>query len=769
MAIFQPSFISPDTRSGLGLGVVDVTLGMNVSWKINGPSALTAYSITIYQNDSASTELYSTGKISTGCPAYGTSSTGAIQLFSYTIPASALSQAGITNGNEYKLLIQQWWSENDSITQSSASAFITRTTPTLSIASIGTGGVISTRYYSFTGNYAQAQGDTLNWFRWQIAYAEQTDAPFFDTQNISGTMDISCEYDGFFANTDYAIRLTAQTENGMEADTGWVAFSCDYSIPTLTGTLYAGCASGTDAVLVNWSEIGYVPGTATGPYEINDGILSLPAGSSILWEYSGTGAMNFQAPWSIVYRAQLSAQSGTLFTIGQSGGDISLIYSRADATLTLKQGNTILAQQTGAINIPAITAVLTPTMLYFRIVYYGGGLYPSSTLYPGSELYPAGDTQEIIMTPGFALTYTQSAITSVEIFGEQTCDFIEVINGIASEQIIAEAITNGTYAPVISDGDYMLGDFLTGLNAGTLDIGGSELQGFAVYRRHLDETSLLKIAETDIHTAQIYDYGARNGQGQYTYYLFPVGTDTYISSPLVSGGVIPCWFNWTLMECEETADPNIFTVLTAYKFKYNVSTNAMSNNNTPNILHNFTQYPTIQLSPQNYKSGVLTSAIGAINWNTGQPEYLDSVALRDATYALSTTQNALFLKDRKGDLMRIRIAAATTMQTDDATKEQIQTMALPWVEIGSAENVSLYSTTFVDAQGAAGRFVPQYYVNSADATATPADIRIMETAYVKGKKITGEQFFYVDGTTLYVPTDWYVEGETLVIPESWTQ
>lgn len=769
MAIFQPSFISPDTRSGLGLGVVDVTRGMTVSWKINGQSALTSYSITIYQNNSASTQLYTTGQITTGCPAYGTSSTGAIQLFSYTIPASALSSAGITNGNEYKLLIQQWWSESDSITQSSASAFITRATPTLSIAAIGTSGVIDTRYYSFTGNYAQAQGDTLNWFRWQIAYADQTEAPFFDTQNISGTMDISCEYDGFFANTDYAIRLSVQTENGMEADTGWVEFSCDYSIPTLTGTLYAGCAAGTDAVLVNWSEIGYVPGTADGPYEIIDGILSLPPGSSILWEYSGTGAMHFAAPWSVIYRGVLSPNSGTLFTIGQSGGDISLVYSHANSTLTLMQGTTTLATQTGVINMPTVTAVLTASTLYLRIVYLGGGLYPATTLYPSSTLYPGADTQTLIMTPSSSISYTQTEITSVELFGQQECDFIEVLKGTAGEQIIAEAITTGTYAPVISDDDYMLGDFLTGLNAGTLDIGGSELQGFAVYRRHLDETALLKIAETDIHTDQIYDYGARNNQGQYTYYLFPVGTDTYISSPLVSGGVIPCWFNWTLMECEETDDPDIFTVLTAYKFKYNVATNAMSNNNTPNILQNFTQYPTIQLAPQNYKSGVLTSAIGAINWTTGQPEYLDSVALRDAIYALSTTQNALFLKDRKGDLMRIRISAATTMQTDDATKEQIQTMALPWAEIGSAENVSLYSTTFVDAQGAAGRFVPQYYVNSADATATPADIRIMETAYVKGKKITGEQFFYVDGTTLYVPTDWYVEGETLVIPESWTQ
>lgn len=769
MAIYQPSMVTPDMRSGLGLGVVDVTQGMTVSWRINGPSALTSYSITIYQNDSSSTEMYSTGQISTGCPAYGTSSTGAIQLFSYTIPASALSTAEIENGNEYKLLIQQWWSENDSITQSSASAFFTRATPTLSISAIGTSGVISTRYYSFTGNYAQAQGDTLNWFRWRIAYAGQTDDPFYDTQNVSGTMDVSCDYDGFFANTDYAIRLTVQTESGMEADTGWVEFSCDYSIPTVSGVMSAGCVGGTDAVLVNWNGIGYVPGSAIGPYEINDGILSLPYGSSIVWNYSGTGPMNFNAPWGIVWKGMLPTSNVTIFEIGQSDGDISFVYDYAGGTLSLMKGSNTLATQTGVINTPNVTAVLTDDTLYLRIVYLTGGLYPSTTLYPSTSLYPKADTQVLILTPSHSVSYTQETITSVTLYGEQTCDFIEVINGEVSAAVIAEAITNGTYAPVISSDDYMLGDFITGLNAGTLDIGGSELQGFAVYRRYKEETSLIKIAETGVNTGEIYDYSARNGQGPYTYYVFPVGVDTYISSPLVSGGVIPCWFNWTLMECEPTAQSDIYNVIAAFKFSLNISTQPISNNNAPNVLQNFTQYPTIQLAPQNYKSGILTGAIGAVNWSNGQPEYMDSIELRDAIYALSTTQNALFLKNRKGDLYHIRVSAATTMQTDDPTKEQIQTMALTWAEIGSAENVSLYATEFVDMQGTLGTFTPQYYINSADATATPTDIKVQQTAYVKGQKVTGVQQFFVLGETLYVPSDWYVEGDTLVIPESWTQ
>ena len=136
MAIFQPSNVVPDMRSGLGLGTVDATQGLTVSWRINGNSALTSYSITVYANDAQSTQKYTTGQITTGCPAYGTSPTGDIQIFSYTIPAATLASNGITNGNEYKLIIKQWWSANDSVTQSSASVFETRATPSLVVNNI---------------------------------------------------------------------------------------------------------------------------------------------------------------------------------------------------------------------------------------------------------------------------------------------------------------------------------------------------------------------------------------------------------------------------------------------------------------------------------------------------------------------------------------------------------------------------------------------------------------------------------------------------------
>lgn len=692
MALFQPSFIYPDARSGIGRGVVDATQDLTVSWRINGASAMTAFSITIYLNNSASTQKYTTGKITSGCPAYGTTSAGAIQLFSYTISAATLSSAGITNGNSYKLIIKQWWSANDSITQSSASAFITRANPSLSISAIGVGGVIGTRYYTFTGVYSQAQGDTLNWFRWKICYDGQTDNPFFDSENISGTMDISCTYDGFFANTSYMIRLTVQTENGVESDTGWVSFSCSYSIPETTGAMTASCMPGTDSVFVEWKGIGYFPGTATGYYFIAPNhVATIGDNTSIYWSQAIPTDMSFAAPWSIIWKGRLDRKNANIFTAKQSSGDIKLSYNYSTQTLKLQKGSTTLATQTGIKNNPTVTVVLTDTMLYIRSQFMGGGVYPASDLYPSSTLYPSSDSSTTVQTYSLSVSYTQETITRLDVGGYQLCYYLEILDDIASPQIIAKAITNGTYKPGLIASDYILVDWTDGINAGTINIGGDTLTGFALYRRHQDDETLVRIAETDINTNEIYDFGAASQQGPYTYYLFPKGANSYIASPITSNALSPCWWNWTLIEAEQIGN-NEFTAIAEYRFQYNVSGGAMSNNNSPNILQNFTQYPKVQLAPQNYKSGTLTGLIGTVSLSAGQMQYADSLELRDAIMALSVTQNPIFLKNRKGDILRIKISAAVSMETADATIEQIQTATIPWVEVGSAEGASIYST-----------------------------------------------------------------------------
>ena len=741
MAIYQPVYISPDVRSGLGLGVVDATQDMTVSWHISGPSAMVAYSITIYENNAGSTQKYTTGKTTVSPAVYGTDSTGAAQFFSATVTAATLSGASITNGNEYKLIIQQWWGATDaeSVTQTSASVFVTRSAPTLTISTIGTAGVIGTRYYTFTGNYSQTQGDVLNWFRWRIATKGNESDPFFDSGEVTGTMDISCTYDGFFADGQYSVRLDAQTENGVETTTGWVNFSASYANDPTTGAVRAGCVGGTDAIMVEWSGIGYIPGTATGPYSISgDNVLTLPAPSNITWNQQGAGAMNFAEPWSIVWKFTPRGTTGggyrTLLTLTLDNGDvITFRYSWGIAFLGMYINGTskqIVDQVSPGTNV---TLTLTASQLTVKCERMGGGQYPASDLYPSSSLYPTADDTVVSTTRDYAITYTQDAIVSVTLGSPQVCNSLEIIDTAMSK-------------------DYMLADWTDDINAGVVNIGGDELTGYAVYRKQGNNAILTKVAETDDPSVEsVFDYGALSQQGPYTYYLFPVGSTTYIASALVSGTVMPCWWNWTLMECAVTSDKNAFTVLAAYRFRYNVETGPMSNSNTPNILNNFTPYPRVQLAPQNYKSASLTGLIGAVSYASGQPEYIDTIAIRDAIYGLSTTQNALFLKSRKGDLIRIRISGAISMQTGDATREQMQTATIPWVEVGPANGVSLYSWSFVGVQEEQGAFVPQYYMDTSDATAGEANIRTAKTAYGPDGKIIGDAAVEINNGTLIMP------------------
>lgn len=680
MALYTPKFVVPDMRSGIGLGVVDASQGMKVSWKITGPSALQSFSITIYTNDSASTELYTTGRISTGCPAYGTTSAGESTVFSYTISAGDLSLANITNGNEYKLIIQQWWSADDSITQNSASVFITRKAPVLTISAIGSGGVITTRDYTFTGNYTQAQGDTLNWFRWKIAYADNTTNPFFDSGYITGTMQIECGYDGFL-DGDYAICLAIQTENGVETDTGWVNFSASYTTTATTGVVTAQCVNGTDAVEVAWDGIGGVMGRLIGATYFSEygGKVRLQIDDTtgydgIMWGKYGLEVtpINFAPPWSVIWKGALWTQyDAKIFELHEraTNDETVLTYSASNSTFTLKRnGTTIVSVQNAHLDLNNVGIVLTNNMLY------------------------------ISSADGFApveqsVSYTQDWISVFRLYGNQIAEYIEIISGTVSDSTIQKVMYN-LYKPELGMNDYALVTFENySLYASTTTINGQTVNGYSLFRRNGLETVLTKIADVEVANGQLYDYSIPSNTGAYTYYLFPVGSTTYITAPIISNSINPCWWNYTLMECAPTSDKKTFTVVAAYRFKYNIESGAVNNNNKPNILQNFTPYPTVQLVPQNYKSGSLSGLLGTISYQNGKLDYGDTLATRDAMFALSKTQNALFLKTRKGDLIRVRISEPPSVSINDATAEQTQTITIQWVEVGSAENVSLYAST----------------------------------------------------------------------------
>ena len=194
--LFMPTNVVPDLKSGIGLGVVDATLSLKVSWQVNGDyPVMTGMKITIYLNDKTSTQKYTTGKVTFSSPFYGADALGNLQYYSYTIAASDLSSAGITNGNEDKMVITQYYmdgSTEKSVTQTSASVFITRNNPSFTLASIPA--TVTSSSYTFTVNYSQQQGDTLDWVRYRIAQGSDTDNPIYDSGNIYGAAVYTSTY-----------------------------------------------------------------------------------------------------------------------------------------------------------------------------------------------------------------------------------------------------------------------------------------------------------------------------------------------------------------------------------------------------------------------------------------------------------------------------------------------------------------------------------------------------------------------------------------------
>lgn len=251
--LFQPSNVSPSSLSGAGAGTVDVTNPLQVSWQVNGDSPMTAYQIVIYQNTTESTQMYSSGEVALAEPFQAHDAMGNPQFFATEISASAIASAGIVNGYEYgyKMLITQWWSDTESVAQTSASVFITRDTPTLEIGGTSADPEDPAKM-TITANYEQTQGDPVSWVSWVFALSGKEDDPIAESGPIT-TQILSYTVEGLMSGVTYAIKCTVQTSNGVQVTTGFVDFSADYEVETAPAEGYVlGRLNGHSAVYLQW-------------------------------------------------------------------------------------------------------------------------------------------------------------------------------------------------------------------------------------------------------------------------------------------------------------------------------------------------------------------------------------------------------------------------------------------------------------------------------------------------------------------------------------
>ena len=701
MALYQPTNIFPSSFAGRGGGTVDAARPLTVSWQVNGNSAMTGYQIEIFQNTAASAQVYSSGKVNIS-PFWGVSSTGQTRYYSMDIPS-----AGLVNGysNGYKLQITQYWN-GGSIQQLSPSYFITRAAPVLSIHSFSN--PVTGRAAEFTAAYTQAQGDALDWFRWILCEAGHENEPLEDTGNIYGSGDIQVNYDGLFTGTNYRVRCLIQTENGVQADTGWTDFTVRYEVSDMRGYVEA-CRHPIEGIALRWPLVSYIPGAASGPHTLSGGVLNLPAGSSVTWNQRNGGELDITAPWTLAWSGFLPAE-GTSPVFAIAPGLTFHVAPRA-VWLALNGADLWRDGMPGIVPELPMRLVVTPREVHFYYAAAEGGLFPETELFPSDTLYPDGGvyTWRRVRYP---LTWVQPDIRGITLHGNQRCEWITAIAGEASDALLNELLTNLSYQPRWTLDTRFLAGFDQELNGGNITPIGDAVTGVALYRRKEGESRLHLVANLPIETSTLLDEGFKN-QETYRYYLFVLGAKTYVSAPLISNAITPTFWNWTILKTE--LENGAYHVKEVHVFRNSVSTDGITNNNAPELLQNFTPYPNRQPSSYNFQSSTLTGYIGRVDF--ARNRYFDTVEQADALRGLSVSQAPKFLRDRKGNLWRVETGGAVSFQTGDNQVPQPYFGTFPWVEVGEVGGASIICAEG-DWNGDAG--VPDKTRHAAIVVTAPA-------------------------------------------------
>lgn len=706
MALYQPTNVTPSMLGALGNGVVDVSNGIYVSWQVDGQNHMTAFQIRILENTSASKVLYDTGKKTDGCPFYGRDEKGNVVFFRYWVTPSALSVAGVTNGNNYKMLITQWWSDTQSVTQQSASVFQCRTTPILRIGDSANPGTFVPQDKTvgeFTATYQQAQGDELAWVRWrlwQYGPSGVADTLLADTGNVP-TSVLKFRYDGFFNGEKYLLQCDGETVSGVSVS-AFKMLDCSYDVAGFSGTVQTCVDRRKSGVKVSWPTALEMNGMPSGEWYIQNKQLYMLPDSYVSWSTPTSIAESWKPPIGVVWKGKIQALPMKVFSFyvkdAEQSDDVVTVLKPIDIVIDAEKvsalfGSVEIGRAVGSFSANDIlTIALTDDKIYVYRT-YESGMYPDNALTPEEKLFPQKSWLRKEKYVGDVFPPSDT-ILRTEVLGPQICDYIWILKNDVPVDVLE--LLGGVYTPVFDENTLLLADFKNGLQAGTVQT-GLNISTWRVYRRDEKDGTFVPACVTSNanYGLSILDCAAVS-QHTYTYYVFGVTLDGEIATQaLKSDPVTVCLWDWTILECEEDkehaylydGDVLGYVVKDIFRFSLNVESGAVGNNYTPNLLANFTRYPTEQRTPQRYMSGTLSGYLGDVD---ADGNYRDTLERRDALFALAQSDRALFLKNRKGDLIRITISGQISEKTQDATRQQALICSVPWVETGDVKNIGIF-------------------------------------------------------------------------------
>jgi hypothetical protein len=671
MALYQPSNVTPSSFTETYC--VDADIDFNVSWQVNGDSGMVAYKIDIMQNTAESVLVYTTGKISLSAPFYGKDFAGNVKEFSTKLS----TPTGIANGYDkgYKLKITQWWGNTDdySVEQLQLSYFVARKTPTFSINNISS--PITSRKKVFSANFFQDNGDTVEYFHWMLYNKKDLRNAVSDSGDIYGTQDIRFEYDDFFPGESFSIRCEAKTSSGIYIKTEDVEFIVDYNISNLSNTLYAQLEKDKTAANVSWNGVVVVNGRPTGDYTFGDGSIILPEGSYVEWNIA-----NQYIPWTIIYLWNTTS-GGPKLSI--NNGEINVTQEQ-DGILINKDGDQIYKLQFTFLPDAYFQLILTPKNIYFSVSVPASLNELSENIYANPNIFSQSYNGYTTYKYSSPISYDQSPLMNISIFGQQTSRYVWAIKGEIPPTLLNEIKSKNPilYRPSWTTETIMLALFEGVLQAGNVPIDYDVVEGFEIFRKSETEP-LKKVAFVDLDDQPyIYDYNLKSGE-KVTYYMYLKGSSKYLSQPFVSNVVCPIFNVYSLIVCDE--NPDFLNVAEEYIFLIDLESGSVGNNNASSVLSNFTKYPTYFVDNSNYRSGMLSSLVGMmINGEYSR----DTAEIAKKIYNLSSDERPMALKDKKGNIIFIKVNGTISIQQNEKYKDLLQTVSIPWVEIDDASKYS---------------------------------------------------------------------------------
>ena len=752
MALYQASNITPSSLAGLGNGVVSALDDISITWQVNGNSVMTGFDIAFYRvNDDGTTTPIQQHLTDTGLTVYPTDTEGNPTFYTYAISNSWANFLGLTNGNTYQFYITQNW-DGGSVTQIAPTAFITRRAPSLSLATIGTNGVVNSVTTTIRANYSQAQGDTITWVRWELAEVSESGeiTVIQDTGEIN-TIQTTFVADGLRTGSTYAVRCTVETQNGVQVATNngdWTQFSVQYDTLPFSGDLVAIPSEKYNEL--RWQaynlltdiqgqcvpENNYTVGEA-GQLQINNGYIE--------WNSVNGEPMSFAAPCSVAFGVAGSNVSDGVYlqvndtysvqfenagqlhdakiargtySDGKDTQTITFTRPLASASVANKPKGTSVTFSVAPNGLSltyTITSALVPVGTYFinfsltyRENVYNAKLYATSQPEPVAELTDIWqDGKNFIL--GACLTPTRFYAGSKSVAIESTIESVTSLKLYAGAYAWLAVVQNGN--PIYIRPNWQ--DSATKLLA-TFDLANKDSADYLQAGQKGDVAirsdiyrgvnggklqRLISLPTNEGKQCLLRDYNITAGN-TYEYWLFAVNTNSqqYFSATFfpVQDSETPSYITrckqpfYLLIEAEpDSQNRNVYNVVKTWKFGNNINAGVVTNNNSPSWLTNFTGYDLKQPSVQRGRSGALQALLS----NVSNGKYADTIEQMDELWEASLSLNAFFLKDIKGSLYKVAISAPITQTINNLSVLQEVTISLEWREVGTAQNAVIIQST----------------------------------------------------------------------------